>query len=313
MYAKELQSLLFPEGSWLSKSKSHDKYVMGKSVQISQMTGKPKLRKNKVNLKIDATRRTTDKKSYDIGEFATDPEAIVFTEKMLTDPKLRAETLEAHKETIVQGVRMDIKSNWLATDAVRIVRSTGSSIAAKATGATGLRNATVYDNILDGWSILNEDKVPLKGRCMLVPVTKLPELFKIEEFIKYDFISDRNGMPIKEGVIGEILGMQVEVDMDDSPIQYDNTATPVPQALVPDDDGSANGVTFAGSVNNNLGIMMWHPDFVARAKGTTKVFIDLDNAEYQSDIMSANCIAGGDKLRKDNVGTVCIVEGFVSA
>ena len=312
LYSKELQKILFPEGSWIKKSVSHDKYVKGKSVQIDQFSGKPNSRKNKVNLKIDATRRTLGKKSYDISEFATDPEAIVFTEKMLSNPELRSATLEAHRETLQEDVRMDIKSQWCATEAARIVRTTGAAVAAGATGATGTRNGLAYDNILDAWGILNADKVPLEGRVMLVPVTMLPQLFKMDEFIKYDWISDRNGMPVKSGVIGNILGMEVEVDLDDSPVQYDNTATPVPQVLVPDDDGSAGGVSFAGGASNNLSIMLWHPKFVTRAKGIAKVFIDLDNAEYQSDIMSANCIAGGSKLRSDNVGVVNIVEGLIA-
>lgn len=313
LYAKELVSLLFPEGSWINKSVNHDKYVMGKTVQIDQFSGKPKSRKNRVNLESAVTRRTLTNKTYDISEFATDAEAIVFTEAMLSNPRLRSETLEAHRETLVEDVRMDIKSNWCATDDTRIVRSTGAAVAAGATGATGTRNGLVYANILDGWNQLNIDKVPLKGRSMLVPVVMLPQLFQIEEFVKYDFISDRNGMPIKSGVIGEILGMEVEVDLDDSPIQYDNSPTPVPQELVLEDDGSDEGVSFAGGTSNNLSIMMWHSKFVTRAKGKAKVFITTNDAKAQSDIMSANCIAGGSKLRKDNVGVVNIVEGLIAA
>jgi len=312
LYAKELVKLLFPEGSWINKSVNHDKYVMGKTVQIDQFGAKPKSRKNRVNLESTLTRRTLTKKTYDIHEHATDAEAIVFTEAMLSNPGLRSETLEAHRETLTEDIRMDIKSNWCATEDARIVRTTGGAVAAGATGATGTRSGIVYANILEGWNILNIDKVPLKGRSMLIPVVMLPQLFQIEEFIKYDFISDRNGMPIKSGVIGEILGMEVEVDLDDSPIQYDNGATPVPQELVPEDDGSADGLSFVGGASNNLGIMMWHSKLVTRAKGAANVFITRKDAKAQSDIMSANCIAGGSKLRKDNVGVVNIVENLIT-
>lgn len=313
IYAKELVKLLFPNDSWLMKSVSHDAYVKGKSVQIDQFSGKPKSRKNKVNLKIDAVRRTLTKKSYDISEFATDPEAIVFTEAMLSNPQLRSATMEAHKETLQEDVAMDLKSQWAATEAERIIRTTGTTnVAAGATGATGTRKSVTYVDFLNAWNQLNTDKVPLVGRQVLVPVTILPQLFQIEEFIKYDFISDRNGMPIKSGVIGNILGMEVWVDLDDFPVQYDDTATPVPEVLVPDDDGTAGGVTYAGAIDNNLSIMVWHEKFVTRAKGKAEVFIQLKHPEYQSDIMSTNCIAGGSKLRKDNRGVVNIVETLVT-
>ena len=77
-------------------------------------------------------------------------------------------------------------------------------------------------------------------------------------------------------------------------------------------DGSTSGVDFAGAADNNLAILMWDRNLVTRAKGTAKVFINPDNAETQATLMSANCIAGGAKYRKDKKGMVSIVETLVT-
>jgi hypothetical protein len=82
--------------------------------------------------------------------------------------------------------------------------------------------------------------------------------------------------------------------------------------LSPLDDGSVNGVEYVGAASNNLAAILWHPDMVTHAKGKAEVFIDLKSAIYQSDILSTNVIAGGDKYRDDHIGVVSLVEGLIA-
>ena len=90
IYAKDLVKSIFPDGGWMNRSRNDSAYVKGKQVERANVTGKPKVRRNKRNLKIDATRRTLTSDSYEIQEFSTDPEALVFTEESLSNPQLRA-------------------------------------------------------------------------------------------------------------------------------------------------------------------------------------------------------------------------------
>jgi hypothetical protein len=312
IYAKELISHIYPKGDWISKSRNDSKYVNGAMVQRSINSSKPKVRRNKTSLKVDPVRKTYGKKSYPIHEFSTDPDAIVFTEKMLTQPDLRVEAMKDHKEVLIIESRMYLKSVWAATNADRIIRTSGVSRSAKATDATGTRNAPTYDDLLNQFDQANQDRMPMKGRQLLIPVTWVPVFLKMDEFTRYDFISDRNGMPVKTGVIGDILGAEVWVDMDDYQLEYNNASTPVPQMLSPLDDGSVNGVEYVGAASNNLAAILWHPDMVTHAKGKAEVFIDLKSAIYQSDILSTNVIAGGDKYRDDHIGVVSLVEGLIA-
>lgn len=301
IYAKDLVASIFPDDSWMTKSRDDSQYVNGKSVERSNVSGKPKVRRNKQSLKIDAKRRTLVADNYPISEFASDPEVIVFTEESLSNPAMRANAIDEHQKSINEQVGHFLKSQWGATDADAIFRTTGANKAATGKGATGTRKTVTYADFLEAYQrFLLWDIMP---DSLLIPATMYVDMLKINEFIQNDYVNDK---AVPTGKIGRILGM--EVFATSLGVHYDNAATPGVQELVPEDDGSEEGVTFAGGTTSNLGILMWNKDYVTRAKGNAKVFIDPDDAEAQGTLMSANCIAGGNKYRKDRRGIVSIVE-----
>lgn len=301
LYSKDLVASIFPKDSWMTRSRDDSQYVKGKTVERANVGGKPKSRKNKVNLKIDATRRTLVTDDYNIHEFSTDPEALIFTEESLTHPQFRSNALAEHRDTLNEDIGNFLKSQWAANDPKAIVRTTGANRPASGKAATGTRKIVTYQDFLDAYQkFLSWDLIP---DSMLVPATLYTDLLKIEEFIKSDFV---NNKAVPTGLVGQILGCQVYATS--LGIHYDSEATPAVQDLILDDDGSAEGVTFNGTAASNLGILMWNKDFVTRAKGAAKVFIDPDDAEAQATLMSTNCLAGGSKYRKDKKGIVSIVE-----
>jgi hypothetical protein len=301
IYAKDLVKSIFPDDSWMTKSRNDTQYVNGKQVERSNVAGKPQIRRNKQSLKIDAKRRTLVADNYPISEFSSDPEALVFTEESLSNPEMRANALDEHQKGINEQVGHFLKSQWAASDAAAIIRTSGANRAATGKAATGTRKTVTYSDFLEAYQrFLLWDIMP---DSLLIPATMYTDMLKIQEFIQNDYVNDK---VVPTGKIGRILGM--EVFATSMGVHYDNTATPIVQELVPEDDGSDEGVTFAGGAASNLGILMWNKDFVTRAKGNAKVFITLDDAEAQSTIMSANCIAGGAKYRKDRKGVISIVE-----
>jgi hypothetical protein len=301
LYAKDLVKSIFPEDSWMSRSRDDSKYVNGKSVERSNVGGKPKVRRNKVSNKIEATRRTLVAGNYNIHEFSSDPELLIFTEESLSNPEMRSNAIDEHQKSINEQIGHFMKTQWAATLPAHIARTSGANRLAAGKAATGTRKKPIYDDFLAGLQIfLDQDLVPTD---IMVPSSMFIDMLKIEEFTTADWV-DQKAVPT--GRIGSILGATVwSVSLG---VHYSNAATPVIQELVPEDDGTDEGVTFAGGAANNLGIIMWNHEFVTRAKGSAKVFIDLDNAEAQGTLMSANCLAGGDKYRKDERGIVSIVE-----
>lgn len=305
IYAKDLVASIFPDGSWMTRSRNDSQYVNGKKVERSNVSGKPKVRRNKVNLKIDATRRTLTADDYSIHEFATDPEALVFTEESLSNSQMRANALSEHRDSLNEDIGHFLKSEWAAEDAETIVRTSGAARAAAAKGATGTRNTITYEDFLAAFQrFLEWDLMP---DSLLIPANMYVDMLKIQEFINNDHNA---GGVIPTGKVGSILGMDVFATS--LGVHYDNAGTPAVQQLVPEDDGSANGLTFAGGASSNLGILMWDSKLVTRAKGNAKVFITPDDAETQSTLMSANCIAGGSKYRKDKKGVISIVETLIT-
>ncbi len=301
LYAKDLVASIFPDDSWMARSRDDSQYVNGKTVERSNVGGKPKVRRNKQSTKIDATRRTLVAGNYNIHEFSSDPELLVFTEESLSNPAMRANALDEHQRGINEDIGHFLKSQWAASDADAIFRTTGANRAAAGKAATGTRKSVTYADFLEAYQrFLLWDIMP---DSLLIPATMYVDMLKINEFIQNDYVNDK---AVPTGKIGSILGMEVWATS--LGVHYDNAGTPAVQELVPEDDGSTEGVTFAGGAASNLGITMWNKDFVTRAKGSAKVFIDADDAEAQGTIMSANCLAGGDKYRKDKRGIVSIVE-----
>lgn len=301
IYAKDLVKSIFPEDTWMTQSRDDSTYVKGKKVERSNVTGKPHVRRNKQSNKIDAKRRTLAADDYSIHEFASDPEVIIFTEESLANPQMRATALDEHQKSINEQIGHFLKSEWAASAPGSIFRTSGDNKPATGKAATGTRKIVTYDDWLEAyqafllWGIMPDNA--------LVPATMYKDLLKIEEFIQSDFVNDK---VVPTGKIGKILGMEVWA----TPLgtHYSNAVLPVVQQLVPEDDGSEEGVSFAGGTDSNLAINIWNKDYVTRAKGNAKVFIDPDNAEAQGTLMSANCLAGGGKYRKDATGVVSIVE-----
>lgn len=304
IYARDLVGSIFPEQSWMTRSRDESQDVNGKTVERSNVSGKPLIRRDKVNLKIDATRRTLVADDYTLHEFASDPEALVFTEESLSNPQMRSNAISEHSMALNEKVGDYLKSQWAATQAEFITRTTGAAKAAAAIGATGTRNTLTYADFLAVYQIALENNIMLDS-C-LIPASMYVDMLAIDQFIRNEYVNDR---AVPTGRVGMILGMEVWSEA--IGVQYDNAGTPAPQQLVPSDDGSPGGVTYTGAAANNLAILCWGQQYVARAKGAAKVFIQQDDPETQSTIMSSNLIAGGEKYRQDEVGVVSLVEGFI--
>ena len=67
--------------------------------------------------------------------------------------------------------------------------------------------------------------------------------------------------------------------------------------------------TEAANVSTDLGAALaWHPDFVRRAMGATKVFLEVEKADFYGSLMSSVMRFGALQARNDIKGVVSLVE-----
>ena len=100
---------------------------------------------------------------------------------------------------------------------------------------------------------------------------------------------------MKEGVIGKLFGFDL-LERSDSTL-YTNATPPVPKA-----------VGAAGAATDNMAVLCWQKNQVAKALGSVKFFETIGDAANYGDIYSAEVKMGGRKRRTGGEGVVAIVQ-----
>ncbi len=118
----------------------------------------------------------------------------------------------------------------------------------------------------------------------------------ISDTVRFDAMGQSN---LPTGVVARLFGFDIMIRPSVS--VYDNTATPVIKAI--DDNGIATE-----AADNNMAILCYHPNFVAQAVGSTKIFFNEDAPEYYGSILSGEQMFGAAKLRTDQKGIVAIIQ-----
>lgn len=287
-FSNDLAKQLFPSGNFLSYAKNDDAYVNNNSVELPNSGTLPAVTVNRSSFPATATQRTDTAGQYILAEFSTAPTNFQFSEGLMIAYNKRADLLEQHVKMINQKGEETALYNWAATG-ITVVPTTGSARATSSPSATGTRKALTAADVIKAINVLNQQDVPVEGRKIIVPADMYGDMLAIDNFVRADSFGTPN---IPTGLIGRVYGC--DVFMRSSVTVYTGTTI------------KAQGA--AGAAADNQGAIVWHPDFVRRAKGASKVLLRMDDPLYYGDVLSAVARFGAVRARLDNKGVVAIVE-----
>lgn len=292
IFAKDIETNIFPANEFYMQSKDDSPFVNGNSVKHPVSGAKPNIEIDRTSLPATIAKRTDDSNDYDLHEFTSDPTLIQDSEELVVNYNKRANVLSDHSDQMNTKIAEYFANLWLPNGADNIVRSTGTATrTASAPSATGNRKRIIAADMIALAERFNRMDAPQAGRNFLIPSEFLSDLLSIDGFTDASKIGTAN---LIDGSIGRLLGFNIWVRS--SVGAYSNASTPV-----------KNAFEASGTINDNLAALAWYDKWVNRAKGSVKVYSNMDLPEYYGSIFSAMVRAGG-KTRKDLKGVVALVE-----
>lgn len=296
----DIQENLFKDNAIITRATNHDGFVNYKTVHVPQAGANPTITKNLGSFPAVISQRTDSELTYSMDTYYVQPIHIENGQEIafLSYDK-RMSILNQHISTLEDVLTNNALYKWAPSGATRQVRTTGTAVGtALAPSATGTRNAITLADILKAKSILDSENVPAGGRVLLLP----SDMYNAQLLAIADIYQAQSyGVSaLPSGVVTRIHGFDVMIRS--TVVVYDNTATPVIKAV------SDNGAPTTPAATDNLGALAYHPSFVAKAMGSTDVFITEQVAEYYGSIVSAMQLFGASKMRTTQVGVVAIVQ-----
>lgn len=288
---------LFPDNSFMSRSINDDEYVKGNSVDIQNSGTIPDVLVDNASFPLTVSQRTDTAHQYLLENLNTEVTQITTREQLIeiggtnkmnsiSSQQARAINTKAADRCLV---------NWLSGLAAgQKVETTGALRATLAPGATGQRKAITEDDILSSLEQLYVDDVMPEGEnaVMVVDPKFRTDLMKIDAFTRYDAIG--TGMKINDGRFGSIYNVDVYLR---SRVAYVDASFNVKA------EGAAGAATDASTA------ILYHPDYVRKAVGAFKVYLNPDRAEYSGSLLATELRFGSVRARNDGKGVVQIYEG----
>jgi hypothetical protein len=299
-WLSDIQENLFKDNAIIARATNHDGFVNYKTVHVPQAGSNPTISKNITSFPATITQRTDSELTYSMDTYYVQPIHIeAGQETAFLSYDKRMSILNQHISTLEDVLVNNALYKWAPSGATRQVRTTGTAVGtALAPSATGTRNAITLADILKAKSILDSENVPAAGRVLLLP----SDMYNAQLLAIADVYQAQSygTSALPSGVVTRIHGFDVMIRS--TVVVYDNTATPVIKAV------ADSGTPSSAAATDNLAALAYHPNFVAKAMGSTEVFITEQVAEYYGPIVSAMQLFGASKMRTSQTGVVAIVQ-----
>jgi hypothetical protein len=283
---------LFKDNEFLNYCFNADMYVIdGSLVHIPQAGSASGVKRNRTNLPATITQRQDVDITYALDEFTTDPRLIVNadTHELSYDKigSVLQEDLSALKELIAEWMLY----KWAPSGTSRIVRTSGSNVAAHLPSATGNRKALLVKDLKNAQKIMNKDGVSKSDRFALLSSDMYAQLTDDTTFnTARDSVKEMN---LPEGTVARLYGFTI---LERSTVlTYDAT----PAAKLP---GAA------GATTDNDCVLCWQKMSLEKAMGSTEAFENLNDPTFFGDVYSFLQRMGGRIRYADQKGVVAIVQ-----
>lgn len=290
-FSSDLQKNLFPANEYYKQSKNDSAFIDSDSVQLPHVGAIPTVEMDRTT-KGEASKRADSASEYKLHEFSTDPTWLQYSEALLVAYDKRASILSEHVMALNTAIADYMAAAWGGSANVTVIRTTGDARPVSGVpSATGNRDRASLADLQAVQKKFNEDNIPQAGRYAVITPAFMEDMLQIPEVKSADF---NNTKPLVEGSVGRFLGIDFFVRSKVNVFTTGGTIRPY------------GGDTTAAT--DCAGAIFWHKDFVRRAEGSNKIFLDIDDPELYGSAFSAVCRAGGLAARKDGKGVVNLVE-----
>ena len=299
VWISDIQENLFANNEFINRATDHSMWISNKTVHVPQAGANPAVSKNRAVLPATITQRTDTDLTYDMAEFTTDPILIANIEELQVNYSKRKSVLAQHVATLGDVIGNQTLYAWAPAGAGTYRKTTGSAVSsALAPTATSTRLAITLADIAAAKGILDKQNIPQTGRVLVMPADMYnAQLLAIADVYQ---AQSYGSSALPSGVVNRIHGFDIIVRP--SVVVYDNSGTPALKAV------DADGTPTTEATTDNMACLAYHPSYVAKAMGDTKVFYAEDQPEYYGSYFSALQMWGSAKLRTDQKGIVAIVQ-----
>lgn len=301
-----IQENVFEDNAYWNKSQDHSQWIDNKTVHVPNAGNVPVVQQNPTVYPLPTTQRVDNSLDYNIDQYAALPWFVTDLELIqIRYDKVKSLTYAMSmqlKETI--GNILPYKwANGISGNAAKIVFTSGSATASMlpvyaGSIATGIRKAPQLSDIAAIKALMDNDFMPSEGRCGLLPA----------------IIFDNGVLGLSNIIINSYYDYRTPVVPDGKPMPIFGFELFVrPNVLYTNASGvlvtysTSTGLPSSPATTDCAAGIFWHPTFVAKAQGETKVFYQPDRPEYQGDLMSAYIMFGGSYLRTDGKGVYLLV------
>jgi hypothetical protein len=245
--------------------------------------------------------RTDTEKEVTLAGLVVDPFYVSITDQHELSYDKRADISSQIVDSIASLAKEKILWGWMNDcpwTSGFYQKTSGASGATLPTGATGTRLKIAYDDIISANLNLDLQNVPSDGRILLIHPSMYKDVKALSQFSASETISTEL---LARGVVGYIDGLQVVK------ANYANILV----NAVASGTTAPTGVTFGatGTTYSNVSFI-YHPNFVGRVIGGTRMFVQQNSPTYTSDVMSATLRVGGALMREDKKGFIPIVSNI---
>lgn len=295
-FTREIKPILFPSSLFLTRALNDNAFVNNNSVELPHSGTLPDVEVDRATVPATITQRTDAPTNYVLEELTTSPTLIKDSEELTVAYGKRQSVMMQHGKKINTKAADRALFKW-AGGAVNYVPTTGNSKAAKGTGQTGNRRKIILDNILEMKERFHSDDVmpdnePVNGIAVVTP-QMMSDILTIEQLTDAEKFG-RAGLP--EGVVMRALGFDWVVRS---------------RVLTLDGADTLKAEGAAGAATDQDAALFYHPDYVRRALGSVKVYVDDDKPEYYGSIMSTMVRFGASPARNDNKGVYLLFEDTI--
>lgn len=295
IWTKELSEQLYKGNEFILRATNHDEYVMeGKVVHIPQDGAAANVVKNRTVYPATAVQRVDSEVTYLLDQYDISPTFVSNVDTVELSYDKLASIIRNMSKKLREAVADDIIAKWLVgITTANIIRTTGAATAVSTAGQTGTRLAMTANDLKKAKLRMDLANIPSEGRYAMFESNMLDQLTgDLNVTQNRDFSSKFDAT---SGTIGRLYGFDI---LQRSTVAMANaTATTI----------NANGQTVLAT--DNVALMCWQQDSVARALGEVSFFDDMANPLYYADIVSALVRMGGRRVRADDLGIIVIAQG----
>jgi len=307
---------IFKNNEFLLQSVDESQYVLcGGVVHIPQAGAPSGVKRNRTSLPATISRRSDTDVTYALDEFTTDPRFIPEADKVeLAYDKLNScmsEDMSYLTQVIADTMLWNWRPKWY-------IKATATKSANYLIHGTGLRTGVCTADFAKAKEVFDKWGIPKQGRrvilntemynqiCADVRLSTLDNLNAV-----YDHVNGRlaklEGFEIEERAT-VLLASNSTLSAESGTAYYKFTSTDLNYTPEEYEDivlGDASAANTACAIG-----LFWHPNFVRRAIGDTKMFNKDGDPTYYGDIYSFLQRAGGRLGRGDGRGVLGIIQEY---